>query len=132
MAVCCASLFVVPVTAQETEPEVSADELDAIMAEMLEADIVACEGDEVCIDQVLADYNQNLDDETDPIGRDESQPTETVSTPAEGDVSEGAGTSTEVTNAANAGDGAVLNSASDADGDSDGTGGTTRPGTRPE
>lgn len=123
-----------PVIAQEAEApvEMTDEELDAAMAELLEAELDACDGDEVCIDTVLNDYEIDLD-----VALDVSPPEDgmTASSAAEGEASGAAASASAgaaATETVAPDDEGVLNSASEADEDSDGTGGTTRPGTRPD
>lgn len=129
--------LIAPAMAQEVEApiELTDEELDAVMAELLEAELAACEGDEACIDSVLDEYEAELD-----IGEEAAAPEAdaAMAMEAAGDASAAAsGAAAPAVPAAAAeapasDDEGVLNSAGEADGDSDGTGGTTRPGSRPD
>lgn len=131
--------LVAPAMAQEVDAsiELTDEELDAVMAELLEAELAACEGDETCIESVLDEYEAELD-----IGQESAAPEADAAmamqsvgdTPANAPGAEAAAPAEPATEAEApaADEEGVLNSAEEADGDSDGTGGTTRPGSRPD
>lgn len=134
-----------PVVAQEADApiEMTDEELDAALAELLEAELDACDGDEACIDSVLDEYEADLGIEEGGAALEDGM---SVSSAAEGMAAGAAApaqsatgaaeatasTAAEATDAAAPDDDGVLNSASEADEDSDGTGGSTRPRPRPD
>ena len=125
-----------PAVAQEADApvEMTDEELDAALAELLEAELDACDGDEACIDSVLDEYEADLGIEEGVAPEDGMS----VSSAAEGMAAGAAAPAQSATGAAEATDAAasddegVLNSASEADEDSDGTGGSTRPRPHPD
>jgi hypothetical protein len=120
--------LVAPAIAQEAEApvELTDEELDAVMAELLEAELAACEEDAACIEMVLADYEAELD-----MSEDEAAPEADAAMTAEA-AGAAAAAAAAGGEAAATDDEGVLESAEEADGDSDGTGGTTRPASRPD
>lgn len=139
--------LITPAVAQEAEApvEMTDEELDAVMEELLEAELDACADDEACIDAVLDEYEADLDISEDDIAPEADM---AASSAAEGAASAAAVPAQAATDAAEAvapaqvatapeapeasDEEGVLNSAGEADEDSDGTGGTTRPGSRPD
>ncbi|MEM7327136.1 MAG: hypothetical protein AAF437_00275 [Pseudomonadota bacterium] len=140
--------------AQELESpvEVTEAEVDAVLDELLDLELDVCEGDEACIDEVLARYESDPDVSEEAVAAEavaveatsveadlgQSTATETVDAVAEGQAAaaepaaQGEAAASMAAEAGAADDGAVLNSAGEADEDTGGTGGTTRPNSRPD
>ncbi|MEM7459618.1 MAG: hypothetical protein AAF331_09145 [Pseudomonadota bacterium] len=139
--------LIAPAIAQEAEApvEMTDEELDAVMEELLDAELDACADDEACIDAVLDEYEADLDISEGDVAPEADME---ASSAAEGAASAAAAPAQAATDAAEAvapaqaasapeapeaaDEEGVLNSAGEADEDSDGTGGTTRPGSRPD